>query len=194
MKQIWLTFFSCLLNSTISSLNKPKSKADLYFQPIYVCSFRNINCVGFYYISIMNMLPQNPPKQTKIFSLPARGSMTRFEILWNIWYFHKGKCPNDFLVFWTGSYTLSPFLKKNLKQTAWPLTRLSGKSTIYSKIHFLITFWGNMENTCILSKRKNKLSYNLKSYWFLGGPTYDFDYDFYYVISFHLETAMIYTP
>lgn len=38
------------------------------------------------------------------------------EILWNIWYFHKGKCLNNFLVFWISLYTFSQFCKKNLKQ------------------------------------------------------------------------------
>lgn len=121
---------------------------------------------------------KNPTNKQKR-SLPLKGRMTYFEILWNIWYSHKGKCLNNFLVFWTSSYTLSPFWKKKLKQTAWSFTKLSGKSAIYSKILFLITFWGNMKNIWVLRKRKNKLSYNLKSYRVLGGPTYDFDYDTY---------------
>lgn len=114
MKQIWLTLFFCLLNPSITSLSKPQWKSDLYFQPMHACAFRNINQMGFYFILMMNMIPQKPHKQNH--SLPLRGSMTCFEILWNIWYFHKGKCLNNFLVFWISSCTFSPFLKKNLKQ------------------------------------------------------------------------------
>lgn len=168
MKQIWLTFFSCLL--------KPQWKSDLYFQPMHECAFRNIDHAGFYFILMINVLPQNPHKQTN----PLSTYKMKYDMLWNTvehMILQQGKFLNNFLVFWTSSYSLSPFLKKNLKQTAWSFTNLSGKSAIYSKIPFLITFWENMKNTRILRKRKNKLSHNLKTYRFLGWPTYDFDYD-----------------
>lgn len=50
MNQIWLAFFSCLLNPIISSLNKPQWQSDLDFQPIHVCTFRNVSHVGFYFV------------------------------------------------------------------------------------------------------------------------------------------------
>jgi len=73
--------------------------------------------------------------------------MACFEILWNIRHFHKGKCLNNFLVFLTCSYTLSPFkknptliLKTNglvIHQTTWQICYLQQNPFLdhFSKKH-----------------------------------------------------------